>query len=115
MFFDFDKYTYYISPGTMDMRKGSNSLAIFVQDQLKGNPFSKSMFLFCSKNKKTLAVLVWDNGFWLMKKKVLNGTFAWPKDGDEALLITLEDVKRLISGEDIWRKIPVLPDYPILW
>ena len=115
MFFDFDKYTYYISPGTMDMRKGSNSLAIFVQDQLKGNPFSKSMFLFCSKSKKTLAVLVWDNGFWLMKKKVLNGTFAWPKDGDEALLITLEDVKRLISGEDIWRKIPVIPGSPILW
>lgn len=115
MFFDFDKYTYYISPGTMDMRKGSNSLAIFVQDQLKGNPFSKSMFLFCSKNKKTLAVLVWDNGFWIMKKKVLNGTFAWPKDGDEALLITLEDVKRLISGEDIWRKIPVIPSSPILW
>lgn len=115
MFFDFDKYTYYISPGTMDMRKGSNSLAIFVQDQLKGNPFSKSMFLFCSKSKKTLAVLVWDNGFWLMKKKVLNGTFAWPKDGDEALLITLDDVKRLISGEDIWRKIPVIPGSPILW
>ena len=115
MFFDFNKYTYYISPGTMDMRKGSNSLAIFVQDQLKGNPFSKSMFLFCSKNKKTLAVLVWDNGFWLMKKKVLNGTFAWPKDGDEALLVTQEDVKRLISGEDIWRKIPVIPGSPILW
>ena len=115
MFFDFDKYTYYISPGTMDMRKGSNSLAIFVQDQLKGNPFSKSMFLFCSKNKKTLSVLVWDNGFWLMKKKVLNGTFAWPKDGDEALLVTQEDVKRLISGEDIWRKIPVIPGSPILW
>ena len=115
MFFDFDKYTYYISPGTMDMRKGSNSLAIFVQDQLKGNPFSKSMFLFCSKNKKTLAVLVWDNGFWLMKKKVLNGTFAWPKDGNQALLITLEDVKRLISGENIWRKIPVLQGSPILW
>ncbi len=115
MFFDFDKYTYYISPGTMDMRKGSNSLAIFVQDQLKEDPFSKSMFLFCSKNKKTLAVLVWDNGFWLMKKKILNGTFAWPKDGDEALLITLEDVKRVLSGENIWRKIPVLQGSPILW
>lgn len=115
MFFDFDKYTYYISPGTMDMRKGSNSLAIFAQDKLKGNPFSQSMFLFCSKNKKTIAILVWDNGFWLMKKKILNGTFAWPKDGDEALLITLEDVKRLISGENIWRKIPVLQGSPILW
>lgn len=99
----------------MDMRKGSNSLAIFVQDQLKEDPFSKSMFLFCSKNKKTLAVLVWDNGFWLMKKKILNGTFAWPKDGDEALLITLEDVKRVLSGENIWRKIPVLQGSPILW
>ncbi len=115
MFFDFDKYTYYISPGTMDMRKGSNSLAIYVQDHLNKNPFEKSMFLFCSKNKKTLVVLVWDNGFWLMKKKLFSGTFSWPKDNKEALLVTLDDVKRVLSGEDIWRKIPVLPTTVNLW
>lgn len=108
MFFDFDKYSYYVSPGGTDMRKGSDSLANYVTEQLHRNPFSKSMFLFCSKNKKTLCVLVWDNGFWIMKKKIFSGTFAWPKDRAEAMMITIDDVKRVLSGEDIWRKIPIL-------
>lgn len=109
MFFRFSEYNYYVSPGTTDMRKGSESLARNVMQQMHLNPMSKSMFLFCSKNKKTLAVLVWDNGFWLMKKKIFSGTFAWPKDRAEAVKITFDDVKRVISGEDVFRKIEVIP------
>lgn len=92
------------------MRRGSDSLAKFVTEHMRMNPFSKSMFMFCSKNKKTLAVLVWDNGFWIMRKKLYSGTFAWPKDEQEALLITMEDVKRVIRGDDVFRRIPELGD-----
>ena len=38
--------------------------------------YSRKMFLFLAKNRRTLAVLVWDrNGFWLMRKKLQSGTF----------------------------------------
>lgn len=110
MFFDFDKYTYYVAPGGTDMRKGSETLSHLVQEKMKLNPMSKSMFLFCSKNKKTLCVLVWDNGFWIMKKKLYSGTFAWPKDAPQALRITVDDVKRVVRGDDIFRRIPVLSE-----
>lgn len=110
MFFDFSQYTYYVAPGGTDMRKGSESLSRLVQEKLELNPLSKSMFLFCSKNKKTLCVLVWDNGFWIMRKKLFSGTFAWPKDSNQALQITVEDVKRVVRGDDIFRRIPVLPE-----
>ncbi len=111
MFFDFTKYSYYVAPGGTDMRKGAESLSRMVQDTLRLNPLSKSMFLFCSKNRKTLCVLVWDNGFWLMKKKLYSGTFAWPKNATEAFKITVEDVKRVVRGDDVFRRIPELPDY----
>jgi len=110
VFFDLDKYSYYVAPGGTDMRKGAESLSRMVSDTLMMNPMAKSMFLFCSKNKKTLCVLVWDNGFWLMKKKLYSGTFAWPRDASQALQITVDDVKKVIKGEDIFRRIPVLPE-----
>ena len=92
------------------MRKGADSLARMVWDQLHLDSCSRSMFLFCSRNRKTLAVLVWDNGFWLMKKKIYEGTFAWPRDGEEALSITVEDVRRVVRGDDVFRRIPRLPE-----
>lgn len=110
MFFDFEKYCYYVAPGGTDMRKGSESLSRLAQETLKLNPLSKSMFLFCNRSHKTLAVLVWDNGFWLMKKKLNEGTFAWPSTASEALKITVEDVKRVIRGDDVFRRIKVLPN-----
>lgn len=110
MFFEFNRYSYYVAPGGTDMRKGSESLSRLVRDMLKLNPLSRSMFLFCSKNRKTLAVLVWDNGFWLMKKKLYSGTFAWPRDASQALQITVDDVKRVVRGDDVFRRIPRLSE-----
>ena len=110
MFFDFTKYSYYVAPGGTDMRKGADSLSRLVQETLKLNPLSKSMFLFCNRSHKTLAVLVWDNGFWLMKKKLYAGTFAWPRDASQALSITVDDVRRVVRGDDVFRRIPRLPE-----
>ena len=110
MFFDYDKYSYYKTPGRTDVRKGADSLARLVWDQMHLDAHSKNMFLFCSRNRKTLAVLVWDNGFWLMKKKLYAGTFAWPRDTSQTLSITVDDVKRVVRGDDVFRRIPTLPD-----
>lgn len=110
MFFDYDQYTYYVTPGGTDMRKGADSLARMVWEQIHLDAHSKNMFLFCSKNKKTLAVLVWDNGFWLMKKKLYAGTFAWPRDTSQTLSLTVDDVRRVVRGDDVFRRIPMLPE-----
>ena len=96
----------------IDVHKDTNSCCLFYRD-FKGNPSlydMGNMFLFCSKNRRTLAVLVWDNGFWLMKKKFYSGTFAWPGDSTQALTITVDDVRRVIRGDDVFRRIPMLPD-----
>jgi len=111
MFFDFEKYNFFISPGKTDMRCGATSLAQRVQDDMKLKLNDKSMFIFCGSNKRTIKILTWeDNGFWLCQKKLQVGTFKWPKDKAEAKNITLTDLLRLLKGEDIWRRLPVIQD-----
>ena len=50
----FEEYEYYIRPGFTDMRKGAVMLSIIVQEEMGMNPFSKSIFLFCGRNRKML-------------------------------------------------------------
>jgi len=110
VFFDFSQYTIYVSPGGTDMRKGADSLARSVYGNLQLDAHCWSVFLFCSRNRKTQAVIVWDNGFWLMKKRIYSGTFAWPKDWEQAMTLNVEDVKRLVLWEDVFRRILLLPN-----
>ena len=48
----FEEYDYYIKPGCTDLRKGALKLSLIVQDEIELNPFIKSIFMFCSKNRK---------------------------------------------------------------
>lgn len=108
MFFAFENYRYYLKPGPTDMRRQAEALARTVQSQMHLDPFSKSMFLFCSGRRTLLKVLVWDgSGFWLMSKRLYGGTFRWPSDAREALRMSVGDVRRLLGGQDVFRRIPV--------
>lgn len=110
MFFDFERYQYYLKVGPTDMRCGADSLAYQVREQMELDPLSKSMFLFCSKNRSILKVLVWDDGFWLMTKRLGGGTFRWPQSEGVAQRVTLEDIKRLLQGQDVFRRLPPLQE-----
>ena len=110
MFFDWGSYAYYIRPGFTDMRCGCEALARIVVSDMGLDVHSRSMFLFLSKSRRTLAVLVWDrNGFWLMRKRLSAGTFPWPKDGKDAIPFTVDDICRLLEGNDVFRRLPTLP------
>jgi len=106
VFFDYDSYDYYVKVGPTDMRKGAMGLAALVRDHMGLDPFSKAMFLFCSKDRSILKILVWDEGFWLLSKKLNGGTFRWPQSEDESLSLCLDDVKRFLSGQDVFRRLP---------
>ena len=46
-----ESYSFYIKPGSVDMRKGARSLAYIVQEEMGLAPFDKSVFVFCGKKK----------------------------------------------------------------
>ena len=88
MFFDYGSYEYYIRPGFTDMRCGSDSLARIAMEETGSEVYSRKMFLFLAKNRRTLAVLVWD------------------RNGSQAMTLKYDDIRRLLDGNDIFRMIP---------
>jgi len=101
---DLEKYTFYIRPGYTDMRKGARSLAYLVQNEMKLNIYSRSVFLFSGASKRIVKALLWERNGWLelAKKIETKDRFCWPKDEKEAMEVSLEAVKAMLNGNDPW-------------
>ncbi|MFA7190579.1 MAG: IS66 family insertion sequence element accessory protein TnpB [Sphaerochaetaceae bacterium] len=109
MQFDLSGYSLYIRPGATDMRKGSPSLSIIIQRQMRLDPFGKSAFFFCGSGRRTLKAVLWDGNGWLevIKRLECSETFKWPSTREESMMITPEQLKGLLDGNDVWRRFPV--------
>ena len=103
MILDFESVVIFIRPGVTDMRKQANGLSIVVEQQMRENPGSGSLFLFCNREKKLLKGLWWDrNGFWLAQKRLEKGRFPWPNTEEDARQISSDQLLMLLSGIDFW-------------
>ena len=95
--------------GKVDLRKGADGLAAIVRLNYGMSTVEKdTLFLFrgCSSNK--IKGIVWEgDGLLLLSKTLLQGTFQWPKNRDEAKAITQEDFERLMNGFSIESSIPI--------
>lgn len=104
MIIDFQKVSIYVKPGKTDMRKQINGLSVIVQQELKLDPFSGALFMFCNKSRRLLKVLYWDrNGFWQLQKRLERDRFPWPMDRSEVEEIDFEKLKQLLAGIDFWQ------------
>ncbi len=105
-----EAYNFFIKPGITDMRKGSPSLAYIVQNEMKLEPFSKAVFLFCGGTKRTIKAIVWDCNGWIeiIKRLECGSAFKWPNTEEEALQIEISDILLLLKGYDVFRRFPVL-------
>jgi transposase len=97
----------YIVGGATDFRKGILSLASIVRDTYNLDPFSDSIFIFSNKRRKSIKILHYDvNGFELYTKTVTDDSkYQWPKDDEEALLITSRQLEWLLDGLSIDQKM----------
>lgn len=109
MLFDTKGYRLFLRPGSVDFRKGSNALAQLVEQEMELSPFDKCMFLFCSRERSKIKILLWeDNGFWLLQKSLQKGKFPWPGSLQKARAISNDQLLMLLSGIDCWNILPVL-------
>ena len=89
----------YIACGYTDLRRGIDGLANIVGDQFGLDPFTKTLFLFCGRRRDRLKALFWEgNGFVLLYKRLENGSFQWPRNGEEAQALTPQQYRWLMEG-----------------
>ena len=101
---DLSKVTIFLRCGTTDLRKAANGLTAIVQETMKQDPFSGSVFLFCNRERNLLKAVYWDRtGFWLSQKRLEKNRFPWPCDETEARELAAEELQMLLAGIDFFK------------
>ena len=92
----------YFACGSTDLRKSIDGLAAIVQMRFKLDPFLKSLFIFCNKNRDKIKILQWEyTGFWLHYKRLKKGKFKWPSTENQVENITERELRWLLDGLSI--------------
>lgn len=93
----------YLATGATDMRRSIDGLSALVRDRFALDPLSGHLFLFRNRRGDRLKVLAWDrSGFWVLYKRLEQGTFAWPTEsGTAPVEMRSADLLLLLSGVEI--------------
>jgi transposase len=94
----------FVRPGSTDMRKQINGLAVMAEQVMEANVFEPALFLFCNGERRILKALYWDrNGFCLWQKNLQKDHFPWPRTSERARLeIDAGKLRMLLEGIDFW-------------
>jgi len=104
MIIDLNKTRIFVRPGITDLRKAVNGLSAIVQEEMKHDPFSGNVYLFCNSERRLLKAVYWDkSGFWLSQKRLEKDTFPWPQDAEAVRELTVEQLQMLLAGIDFFK------------
>ena len=104
MTIDLSKVRIFLRPGHTDMRKAINGLTAIVQETMKENPFSGSVYIFCNRQRHLIKAVYWDkSGFWLSQKRLEKEKFPWPNTSEAARELTAEELLMLLQGIDFFK------------
>jgi transposase len=93
----------YLATGATDLRRSIDGLAALVSERFTLDPLSGHLFLFRNRRGDRLKILAWDrSGFWILYKRLEQGTFAWPPDAPpDPVEMRSTDLALLLSGMDV--------------
>jgi transposase len=92
----------YLATGTTDLRRSIDGLPALVRERFGLDPLSGHLFLFRNRRGDRLKILAWDrSGFWILYKRLEQGTFAWPDESTEPVEMRSTDLALLLAGVDI--------------
>ena len=88
--------------GVTDMRKSYDTLAELVRRVIGEDPLSGDVFVFCNRARNRIKLLCFDRGgYWLVARRLEQGTFAWPREGvDGRVTMRADDLLLLLGGLD---------------
>jgi transposase len=97
----------FLARASTDMRRGIDTLSSMVQHQLGKDPMAGDIFVFVSKDRRRVKILVWDaSGFWLCLKRLERGTFALPKpslvaESPSSIALSPAEVQLVLEGVNV--------------
>jgi transposase len=104
MIIDMSKVRIYIRPGHTDLRKAVNGLTGTVEQQMRGEPLSGNVYLFCNRDRKLIKAVYWDKtGFWLSQKRLEKDKYPWPDTREAVMELSLEELTMLLTGIDFFK------------
>ena len=89
----------YIVCGYTDMRKSIDGLCAVIEDQLKMDPSSSALFLFCGRRRDRIKALFREpDGFVLIYKRLsVRGGYQWPRKQSEVRNLSWREFDWLIA------------------
>ncbi|HEF0976050.1 TPA: IS66 family insertion sequence element accessory protein TnpB [Escherichia coli] len=92
-----------------DMRAGITTLTRPATVAAGHPPRDGEAVLFTGKNRTRMKLLMWDRqGVWLCVRRLHQGTFQWPRDGDVTWSLTTAQCTWLTAGVD-WQRLSAGP------
>jgi len=107
--------SYFLYRGQTDMRKGFDSLAGIVMNQLGKSPTGGEVFIFINRRRNQVKLLYWEgDGFSIYYKRLEKGTYEIPVAGPDAssLYITSSQLRWMLEGVSL-RSIQLRPRYSL--
>ena len=96
----------------IDFRKGHDSLAAMVKNELRKDPFTGTVFVFRAKQADRLKLLYWDGtGLVMAYKRLEDHGFTWPAVTDGLILLSHAQFEALFAGLD-WRRVRAIHTKP---
>jgi transposase len=85
--------------GAADMRRSFDGLCGLVRAELKGDPLSGALFVFCNRRRTLLKALWWEgDGLAIYAKRLERGTFRVPREAADSAEIDRRSLTLLLEG-----------------
>lgn len=94
----------YLCQEPVDFRKGANSLALWVEQVLRLDPFGEQLVVFRNRRCTAVKLLYWErNGFCLWQKRLERERFHWPTltAGQTTVSLSGEQLGWLLDGYNL--------------
>jgi transposase len=99
----------------VDFRRGIDGMARACTEQLAGDPFSGTAYVFTNRRRTAIKLLVYDGqGIWLCHKRLSKGRFVyWPSDSERSVKLQAHQLQVLLFAGDptataaapVWRSV----------
>lgn len=99
MLFHYQIRHYFLYTASTDMRKGIDSLAGIVRNDLGKDPLTGDLFIFINTRRNQLKMLHWQgDGFALYYKRLEKGTYEIPAADSSYLTLNPDKLFYLLQG-----------------